>query len=125
MTDDSTIRMRRMRNHRNGNHEMCSEGNCVGAVALGNNARHVLENRAILEFCAIMGIPWSHLGSQLPAIRELARTRIPDEMTSDYQVDITELMQARFSVEEILRDNGHNWECGPLPSDAVSRVGKR
>ena len=125
MPDDSTIRMRRMRQHRNGNHEECSEGSCLEAKKLARKAGVVLNDRAILEFCVILKIPWNYLGAQLAAIRESAQTPIPEAMREDYQVDFTELCQARFTVEEILRENGHDWNVGALPSDAVSRVGKR
>jgi hypothetical protein len=72
-----------------------------------------------------MGLDWNLLGAELPGIRAIARQKIPVAMAENYTVDLTELCQARFSVEEILRKNGHDWACGALPSDAVSRVGQR
>jgi hypothetical protein len=114
-----------MRQHRNGNHEECSEGSCLAAKKLARKAGVVINNRAILEFCLLLGIPLSHLGSELAAIRASAQTHIPEAMQEDYEVDFTELCQARFTVEGILRENGYDWNVGALPSDAVKRVSER
>ena len=117
MPDDSTIRMRRMRAHRNGYHPMCSEASCEAKSELATRARQTINARAILDYCRFNGVDRDELGDELPELRRIAQWHFEveyPEMAEDFKVDITEMYQARFTVEEMIgRMINHPTNLGP------------